>query len=147
MFNKKLIIRSPKATRPWQHVLEPLSGYMKLAERLYNKKGDKFVGSWNFGPNLKQNLTVLNLAKEGKKILNSKSKIKISKSTLHEASNLAIDITKAKKYLNWKLILNAKQSIKMTFEWYNCFYNNKKNIIDFTFNQIQSYKKKLGKDL
>jgi len=103
IFNKKLVIRSPKATRPWQHVLEPLSGYMKLAEQLFNKKGKKFVGAWNFGPNLKQNLTVLNLAKEGKKIMKSKSKIKIVKSQLHEASNLAIDITKAKKFLNWKL--------------------------------------------
>ena len=147
IFNKKLVIRSPKATRPWQHVLEPLSGYMKLAEQLFNKKGKKFVGAWNFGPNLKQNLTVLNLAKEGKKIMKSKSKIKIVKSQLHEASNLAIDITKAKKFLNWKLILSAKQSIKMTFEWYNCFYNNKKNIINFTLNQIQTYRKKIYKYL
>ena len=65
--NKKLTIRSPKATRPWQHVLEPLFGYLKLAENLFKKNGKKFVGAWNFGPNLKQNLTVLNLAKEGKK--------------------------------------------------------------------------------
>ena len=141
--NKKLTIRSPKATRPWQHVLEPLFGYLKLAENLFKKNGKKFVGAWNFGPNLKQNLTVLNLAKEGKKILNSKSKIVILKSPLYEAKHLSIDITKSKKNLKWKLILNAKQSIKMTFDWYNCFYNNKKEIMNFTFNQIESYKKKL----
>ncbi len=141
--NKKLTIRSPKATRPWQHVLEPLFGYLKLAENLFKKNGKKFVGAWNFGPNLKQNLTVLNLAKEGKKILNSKSKILILKSPLYEAKHLSIDITKSKKNLKWKLILNAKQSIKMTFDWYNCFYNDKKEIMNFTFNQIESYKKKL----
>lgn len=141
--DRKLTIRSPKATRPWQHVLEPLFGYLKLAENLFKKNGKKFVGAWNFGPNLKQNLTVLSLAKEGKKILNSKSKIVILKSPFYEAKHLSIDITKSKKNLKWKLILNAKESIQMTFQWYNCFYNNKKEIMNFTFNQIESYKKKL----
>ena len=67
----------------------------------------------------------------------------ILKSPFYEAKHLSIDITKSKKNLKWKLILNAKQSIKMTFDWYNCFYNNKKEIMNFTFNQIESYKKKL----
>tara|TARA_B100001093_G_scaffold496161_1_gene541466 strand:- start:3785 stop:4876 length:1092 start_codon:yes stop_codon:yes gene_type:complete len=143
IFNKKLVLRSPKATRPWQHVLEPLFGYLKLAEKLFIDKNKKFVGAWNFGPNLKENLTVLDLAKEGKKILNSRSKIQILKSPFYESSNLSIDSTKSKKNLNWKLVLNAKQSIRMTFEWYNCFYNNRKKIIEFTFNQVDSYKKSL----
>ena len=145
VFNKRLTLRSPKATRPWQHVLEPLFGYLKLAEKLYTDKKKKFEGAWNFGPNLSQNLTVLELAKEGKKILNSKSKISFVKSRFYESSNLSIDSTKSKNKLNWKLLLNAKQSIKMTFEWYNCFYNNRKKIIKFTFYQIESYKKKLKK--
>ena len=145
--NKKLVLRSPKATRPWQHVLEPLFGYLTLAEKLFNIKNKNFVGAWNFGPNLKQNLTVLDLAKEGKKILNSKSKIQILKSSFYESSNLSIDSTKSKKKLNWKLVLNAKQSIRMTFEWYDCFYNNRGKIIEFTFNQIESYQKRLKKFL
>ena len=48
---KNLIIRSPNATRPWQHVMEPIFGYLKLAEKLFSKNGEKYVGSWNFGPN------------------------------------------------------------------------------------------------
>ena len=104
-----------------------------------------FEGAWNFGPNPSHNLTVLELAKEGKKILNSKSKISFVKSRFYESSNLSIDSTKSKKKLNWKLTLNAQQSIKMTFEWYNCFYNNRKEIIKFTFDQIESYKKRLKK--
>ncbi len=141
IFNKKLILRSPKTTRPWQHVLEPLFGYLKLAEKLFTNK--RFVGAWNFGPNLKQNLTVQELAMEGKKILSSKSKIQILKSSFYESNNLSIDSTKSRKQLNWKLALNSKQSIRMTFEWYNCFYNNRKKIIEFTFNQIKNYQKKL----
>ena len=141
ILNKKLLLRNPRATRPWQHVLEPLFGYLKLAEKIFNKKS--FVGAWNFGPNLKQNLTVLELAKEGRKILKSKSNIQIIKSTHYESKNLSIDSTKSRRELNWKLVLNAKQSIRMTFEWYDCFYNNKKKIIEFTFNQINNYKKKL----
>ena len=77
---KNLLVRSPNATRPWQHVMEPVCGYLKLAEKLFNKNGQKFIGSWNFGPN-NISLSVLNLAKIGKKIFNSKSKME----SLYEA--------------------------------------------------------------
>ena len=73
IFNKKLIIRSPNASRPWQHVLEPLAGYIILAEKMYSKRG--YSGSWNFGPNLKDNMQVLKLVNYCKKVLSSKSKI------------------------------------------------------------------------
>ena len=65
--NKKLIIRSPNATRPWQHVLDPLFGYLKLSKKNYNNK--RFNGSWNFGPNTKNNLKVKHLVLIGKKYL------------------------------------------------------------------------------
>ena len=67
LFNKDLVIRSPNASRPWQHVLEPIFGYIKLAERLYKNK--KYVGSWNFGPNFKNNMKVIDVVKYGKKLL------------------------------------------------------------------------------
>ena len=70
--NKPLKIRSPEASRPWQHVLEPLFGYLKLVEKLYTNK--KFVGSWNFGPNFKNNSKVLDVAKFGIKVLEIKIK-------------------------------------------------------------------------
>ena len=78
--NKKLIIRSPNATRPWQHVLDPLFGYLKLAKKNYNNS--RFNGSWNFGPNTNRNLKVKQLVQIGKKIFNSKSKIILKKGSI-----------------------------------------------------------------
>ena len=75
--HKKLTIRYPNATRPWQHVIEPLFGYINLAEKLY--KNRKFIGAWNFGPNKKSNLKVIEVANFGKKFLKAKSKIIIKK--------------------------------------------------------------------
>ena len=77
--NKELVIRNPDAKRPWQHVLEPLSGYLKLAEKLYCDNTKKYTGSWNFGPNKRNNLKVKEIALIGKKILSSSSRIIIKK--------------------------------------------------------------------
>ena len=149
MNKKKLIIRNPSSTRPWQHVIEPLHGYIKLAEKLASKNGKKFVGPWNFGPNKKINLSVLNLAKLGKKIFNSKSKIIINtklKKEKHEAKYLSINSTKAQIHLKWKLRMNAKESLKLTFDWFEFFYknrNDKKSVINLTLNQIQNFHEKI----
>ena len=127
--NKNLLIRSPNATRPWQHVMEPICGYLKLAEKLSGKNGQKFLGSWNFGPN-NINLSVLNLAKLGKKIFNSKSKIIINKNKKnikHEAKYLSLNSKKSLRYLNWKVYMKPELSLKLTFNWFKVFYQNKKN--------------------
>jgi len=139
-FNKNITIRSPKATRPWQHVMEPIFGYLKLAEKLSLNK--KFIGSWNFGPNLKNNIKVINVAKFGKKILNSNSKINFTKQKYYESQHLSLDSSKASKYLSWKTYLKSKEALKLTFDWYKFYYQNKNKIIDFTFDQINNYKKK-----
>jgi CDP-glucose 4,6-dehydratase len=143
LFNKNLIIRNPKASRPWQHVIEPLFGYLKLAEKLYLDK--KYIGAWNFGPNSRNNLKVYNVVNFGKRILKSKSKILIKKNKLYESEHLALDSTKSSKYLKWKTLLNAKQAIRLTLDWYKFFYNksSRTRIIDFTFNQIEQYKNKI----
>ena len=125
--NKKLIIRSPNATRPWQHVIEPLHGYLRLVEKLNSKNGYKYIGSWNFGPS-KVNLSVLNLAKLGKKILNSKSKIIINKTKFknkHEAKYLSLNSSKSLKYLKWKVYMSPEKSLNLTFNWFQCFYLKK----------------------
>ena len=144
IFNKDLIIRSPKASRPWQHVMEPLFGYIKLAEKLFMNK--KYVGSWNFGPNIKNNLQVIKVVKYGKKILMSKSKIKFIKKKYYESEHLSLDSSKSKKYLKWKTVLDPKLALKLTFDWYSFYYKNKnlKKIIDYSFQQIDFYKKKLA---
>ena len=144
--NKNLLIRNPNQTRPWQHVMEPVCGYLKLAEKLFSSKGYKFAGSWNFGPN-NVHISVLNLAKMGKKIFNSKSKIKINKRNnkkLHEAKYLSLNSKKSLKGLKWKIYLKPEDALKLTFDWYKTFYFNKKNkkkVIEFTINQFKSFQK------
>ena len=144
--NKNLFIRIPNASRPWQHVMEPLFGYLKLAEKLYYDNKRKYIGSWNFGPNVKNNLKVLEVAKYGRKILKSKSKILKTKQIFYESQHLSLDSSKAFRFLKWRTILNAKQALKLSFEWYK-FYNNKSlryKIVNFTINQIKNYKKKIN---
>jgi len=138
--NKHLEIRKPQATRPWQHVIEPLFGYLKLASKIYLNK--KFSGSWNFGPNKKNNLKVIDLVNICKKNLKSRSIIKIKKSKLYESTNLSLDSSKSLKFLKWKTILSAKKSIEFSLDWYKLYYQNKspKKIIDFSLKQISEYK-------
>jgi len=141
IFNKNLTIRSPKASRPWQHVLEPLFGYINLAQKLYKSK--KYTGAWNFGPNVKNNMKVLDVAKFARKILKSNSKIILTKQKFYESEHLSLDSSKSKKLLKWRTQMNAKTALKISLDWYYFFYKNKKSkIVDFTLNQISEYKKK-----
>ncbi len=136
---KKLIIRSPNSVRPWQHVLEPLSGYIKLSYYLYNNKKHKFNGSWNFGPNLEKKVTVLKLISLVFKNLGIKKKIIIQKNNkIKETLILRLNCSKAKKQLNWKRLWNTSMSIKKTSEWYR-IYLEKKNILEITKKQINDY--------
>lgn len=144
IFNKNLTIRSPKASRPWQHVLEPLFGYINLSQKLYKSK--KYSGSWNFGPNVKNNMQVLDVAKFAKKFLKSKSKINLIKNKFYESEHLSLDSSKSKKFLKWQTRMNAKTALKLSLEWYYFFYKKNKNkIVDFTKYQIDDYKKKFIK--
>jgi CDP-glucose 4,6-dehydratase len=136
---KKLIIRSPNAIRPWQHVLEPLSGYIKLSYYLYNSKKQKFNGSWNFGPNLEKKVTVLNLIRLMIKNLDIKKKIIIQRNNkIKETIMLRLNCSKAKKKLNWKRLWNTSLSIQKTSEWYKA-YLEKKGVLEITKNQIKDY--------
>ena len=139
LVNKEdLVIRSPKAIRPWQHVLEPLYGYILLAMHLYNGESDK-VGGWNFGPNdedMQEVEKVLQMLtghlKHGKYIVEEdKSK--------HEAKLLKLDNTKSRKELNWIPKYDLSKTIKETAEWYKVFHLSKGDIKNFTSNQIESY--------
>ncbi len=151
--NRSLIIRNPSATRPWQHVLEPIHGYLLLAEKLFSKNGKKFIGAWNFGPNKKQNLKVLELAKLIKKKINTQSSIvvkrndKIFKSRKYkivESKNLSINSQKSKKKLNWSSFLTINGALNFTVEWYLSF-KKKENLLNFTRKQILQYRKLYSK--
>lgn len=146
--NKKITIRSPKSTRPWQHVLDAIRGYLILAIKLNDKKihGEAF----NFGPDNKQNKNVLDLVKEIKKNWQGVDwKIKQDIKLKNKESNLLkLNSYKAKKILNWYPVLNFKNSIKFTANWYKQ-YNivGKANIKTISRENIISYNKLLKKDI
>jgi len=139
--NKAVTIRSPNSTRPWQHVLEVLSGYLKLAIDLNNKthlNGEVF----NFGPKNFQNKRVIDVIRQIKKLSPAiKWKFKNVK-TFKESKLLKLNSSKARNKLNWKNKLSFNETIEMTTRWYEEFYK-RKNMSKFTSQQIEKYEKKL----
>lgn len=134
--NQALEIRNPASVRPWQHLLDPLSGYLLLGARMAEDP-QKYAGAYNFGPDEDISLTVEELAKKAIKILGKGSYIfSDSLSERHEASLLHLDITKAKTELKWKPRLSADKAISLTLEWYKNYHNDPSGI---TFKQINDY--------
>ena len=137
--NKKVKLRNQNSTRPWQHVLDVLNGYLTLAVRL--KKNKKFNGqAFNFGPPINSNFRVLDVVREIKKnwkIL----EWEFSKRTYHESTLLKLNSNKSLKSLKWKNKLTFKEVIKLVTDWYKCSYENK-NIYNFSINQIKYFEKK-----
>jgi len=153
--NKTLFLRKPEATRPWQHVLEPLHGYLLLAQKLCSKQSEKFQGPWNFGPNSRQNLKVANFVKIFRKKIKTRSKIVIKKNDkkftnkkfkVFESKNLSLNSNKALKKLGWKPFLSIKQAADLTIEWYMAFIR-KENLSLITEKQIFDYRKKFNLNL
>lgn len=116
---RKIILRNPNSVRPWQHVLEPLSGYIILAESLFNKKNDKIEPNWNFGPNINSCKSVKYIAEKFSKNLNYKIEIiKIkNKNIKSETDLLRLSNYKSKKYLKWHPKWNLKKTISKIIEW------------------------------
>jgi CDP-glucose 4,6-dehydratase len=121
--NEDVILRYPEATRPWQHVLEPLSGYLTLGWQLLKDKRE-FAESWNFGPAYGNNVTVLDLVRESQKNWNRINYLLDNKQHPHEAGVLMLDSTKAIKYLKWEPVWDFRKTIKYTITWYKEFYDN-----------------------
>ena len=131
-------IRNPIAVRPWQHVLEPLSGYLLLGERLL-KEGKKYADGFNFGPDENSNLTVAEVAKKITEIYGKGKVVVGEKSPLHEAGLLMLNIEKAKKVLGWTPTYNAQQALQKTVDWYKHFYDKNTNMYEYTCSQITDY--------
>lgn len=116
--NTDLVVRNPTSVRPWQFVLEPVYGYLKLGEKLY-KHGKKFSGGWNFGPVPDETYNVNQVVTEVRKLM---PQIKVTtpenKEKLHEAGLLQLDITKAVMQLDWKPRLNFEKTIAFTISGY-----------------------------
>ena len=137
--NKNLYIRSPNSTRPWQHVLESLYGYIILAEKIFGNKQKKYCTSWNFGPSRKKNLKVISFAKILKSKMKSKSKLILRKKIdKREKKNLDLDSRKANNELLWKSFLSINDTLKLTAEWYLAEFK-KQDMYKFTRLQIEEF--------
>ncbi len=131
--NESIKIRSPKAVRPWQHVLEPLSGYLLIGQRLLEGK-QECAQAWNFGPNESGHLTVGEVLNGLQEHLSFN--IEYGCSQLHEAGLLKLDCSKARTLLKWKPVLSSQEMLSYTAKWYRSYYkdgsvNTDKQIEDF----------------
>lgn len=126
--------RNPSAIRPWQHVLEPLSGYLQLGEKLL--AGNKTAAeAWNFGPEPENFVSVSEVLEEMRKEWDA-VRVSISKSDLHEAHFLLLDSTKARTRLGWRPLLNLTETVRWTTSWYRAYYAEKRIETD---RQIRAY--------
>ena len=134
---KTISIRNPKAVRPWQHVLEPLSGYLLLAQKIWNEPS-KYCEGWNFGPKIESIATVWEVASN---VINNYGKGKLEDysdpNAVHEANLLMLDISKAKLELCWEPLMNLKQCIGLTVDWYKRYKNE--NVYTLCVEQIEKY--------
>lgn len=136
--NQPVVLRNPNATRPWQHVLEPLSGYLLLAQRLY-KNPDKFSGSWNFGPDGEAVHTVRELTENIFAVWGAGELIVDSPPGMpHEAGLLHLNCDKARHVLGWKPRWDFERTVKETAGWYQSILNGEKASL-LTSRQIQSF--------
>jgi CDP-glucose 4,6-dehydratase len=138
--NKPIVIRNPNATRPWQHVLDPLSGYLFLAQQLLSDP-DRFSGAWNFGPADIEHINVEELAKrfivawgEG-----SIKTVKSNQSAPHEANLLRLSIDKVAYELGWFPVLNGSTAIDWTVNWYKDRRRVGKDMREISLDQVHEY--------
>lgn len=137
---KPIDIRSPKAIRPWQHVLEPLSGYMLLAKRMWESPTEYCEG-WNFGPSAESISTVWEVASRVVDDYGSGSLRDLSApNALHEAKLLMLDISKAKFRLGWEPRMDIDQTVALTVDWYRRYTSEP--VYTLCTSQIQEYLKK-----
>jgi len=136
-----IYIRNPDAIRPWQYVLEPLSGYLWLGALMWQNP-TKYCEAWNFGPNDDDILTVKEFVEKVIKIWGDGSYQVNPSRTFHEAKLLKLDISKAHFYLKWKPVYNVDTALIETINWYKEYFNNRDNIYEYTLLQLQNYIKK-----
>ena len=138
--NKAINIRSPQATRPWQYVLEPLSGYLLLAGLMY-EEGARYSSAWNFGPSDESIKTVEELVKLVIKYWDGGTYMIDTLNHPHEAGLLKLDASKARALLGWKPIYDVYEAVEKTINWYKNFYKGMRNeeLYEFTAGEIWEY--------
>jgi len=139
-FEKKtpVVIRSPNAIRPWQHVLEPLSGYLMLAQALY-EEDKEFSSGWNFGPNDEDSKSVQWIVEQmARKWGDGATWIQDNDDHPHEANYLKLDISKAKNQLGWKPVWNLDQALEKIINWHKAWISHR-DMRSLCEQQIASY--------
>ena len=136
---KSILLRNPKSIRPWQHVLEPLSGYLLLAQNIHNTKMKKILQNWNFGPNISSCKSVMFLTAYLSKHLKTKVLIEKKKKNIFkpETSILRLSNHKSKKYLNWFPRWSINKSLDKIIEWNKQIKYQKP--LNVCINQIKEY--------
>ena len=134
---KPIEIRSPKAIRPWQHVLEPLSGYLLLASKMLQEP-TRYCGGWNFGPRTESITSVWDVATMLTKFYGKGELRDVSDpNALHEANLLMLDINKAKFQLGWEPRTNIEQCCQLTADWYKRYLSE--DVYNLCVEQIISF--------
>jgi CDP-glucose 4,6-dehydratase len=138
------LLRRPTAQRPWQHVLEPLSGYLLLAAALETDQ-DGAASAWNFGPIDIEPLLVRDLARQFVNTWGHGSIIEMNAdSALHEAHYLKLDSSKATAELGWRPLFSGQERLQWTVDWYKSWKNDPEMIWEYTIHQIQAAEKKIA---
>jgi len=133
-------VRNPSAVRPWQHVLEPLGGYLLLAQRIAMSSEPHLMSCWNFGPLSNDVLPVAQLTELFLKVWGEGHWVhQASERPLHEAGVLRLSIDKAVNVLGWKPRFSVAQAIEKTANWYRTFYDGKGNMRETCFSDIRDY--------
>lgn len=136
--SEPVIIRNPEAVRPWQHVLEPLAGYLTLAERLF-ADGAAFAEGWNFGPADSDARPVSYLVSELARLWGAGAAWQcVEPEKIHEAHLLRLDSSKARAQLGWTPRWSLDETLANTVEWYKAFYSGEP-VRALTLHQIQSF--------
>lgn len=138
--NETVFIRNPLATRPWQLVLEPLAGYLRLGQKLL-EDGAKYAQGYNFGPEMNKDIKVCEVAQMVADVWGN-GKVEVGNADgLHEANLLQLNIEKAEKELGVKPIYTAQEAISKTTEWYKAYYSGNKDMVKYCQDQIDEFVK------
>lgn len=133
-----LDIRYPNAIRPWQYVLDPLCGYLMLAEKLYTQPAD-YAQAWNFGPEMQDAKTVQWITDYVSQLWGYSMPVRTVWSSPHETHHLTLDCSKAKTKLLWKPRCHVESALQETVKWYQAYHEQQVDMHDFSLMQIERY--------
>ncbi|PAY16609.1 CDP-glucose 4,6-dehydratase [Rhodopirellula sp. SM50] len=134
-------VRNPQSVRPWQHVLDPLSGYLRLAQRMHETEEQELQSCFNFGPGAESSRTVRDLVTESLRHWEGQWVDASERNAVHEAGLLGLTIEKARSVLQWQPTLDFSDSVRQTIEWYRSVHEGA-HAIDITRQQIQAFQKR-----